>query len=259
MYNNTAENIEQGGGGGHGYQFPKHINTKNFFRMDRELIASGAWARLPLASKTIYPTIAVHADSKGRAFPSQETISTLSGCTPKTVREGLKGLLGFPGFNINHWVTRRGKRANKYIVKPAPQLKGASIRIYKAFFEGGNWSQMVGAAHALYPVLLAFSYFDFEVYASIMDDSDEEWDYSTEQSDFFTEGAYEKRKFDLAEPEIDVLAEYAGISVKSVYTALQVLKGNLFIGEANGYWMVFRLPPKVCDRKWLNTSVNFTP
>jgi hypothetical protein len=240
------------------YQFPEKINFDNFFRMDKHLVMSKHWGKLPLASKSIYPVIAIHANSKGVAFPSQETIGRIAGCTPKTVREGLAGLIGFPGFHLDYWTTSRGKRACKYLVKPAPNLKGESMRVYKSFFEGGNWSQSSSVAHAVYPVLLAFSYFDFSIYQMLLEDEDPAVFESVDHNEFFTEGHFEQRQFDIADPEIDVLAEYAGISRRSVYAAFESLEADDFIQKASDYWKVFRSPPKSYKREYLNARANIT-
>ena len=51
---------------------------------------------------------------QGEAFPSEQTIAILSGLTDKVVREGIRGLDGFPGFSFEQYVTRRGRRSNKF-------------------------------------------------------------------------------------------------------------------------------------------------
>lgn len=234
------------------YQFPEKINQKAFFRMNRSLVLKQYWAKLPLSSKTIYPVIAIHADANGKAFPSQKTIGLIAGCTPKTVREGLDGLMGFPGFRLDHWTTTRGKRACKYFVNPAPNKKGMTIRLSKAFFEGQNWSRLSSTAQALYPVMLAFSYFDFDIYESIMYAEDVELE--SQASEFFTNGDYEDRDFDIADPDYDSLAEYSGISYRSVKSALNSLEESYFIsptndGEGDEYWKVLRLPSYIFHTK----------
>jgi hypothetical protein len=228
------------------YLFPDKINNKIFFRMNRDLVLKKHWAALPPSSKAIYPVIAVHADAKGKAFPSQETIGAIAGCTPKTVRDGIAGLMGFPGWHLDHWTTTRRKRACSYFITPAPQKKGMTIRLAKAFFEGQNWSNLSSTAQAVYPVMLAFSYLEFQVFESI--NYAEGIELELEANEFFTNGEYEKRDFDVAEPDYHSLAESAGISYRSVKSALQSLEENYFIAPTvddvgNEYWKVFRLPP----------------
>lgn len=220
----------------------KTVNFQNFFKMDKYLVTKGSWSKLPAASKTIFPAIAVHANAKGVAFPGQETIASLCGCTPKTVREGLDGLKKFSGIRINPYFTNRGKRSYRFKLKSAPDLEGRSIRIYRSFFDAGNWSQLPSVAHAVYLVLLAYSSFDINTYNALLTDSEEE-----EPSKFFDEDGFKNRLFDIAEPELEALEELAGISKRSVYTALDALEKNFFIQRADEYFKIFLKPHNIAN------------
>lgn len=213
-------------------ELPADINTTNYFRMDKTLVKKKKWAALPLASKMIYPVIGIHTNEEGTAFPSQEKIAELAGCTPKTVREGIDGLDGFPGFRMESYITAKGKRAYRYKITPPQYDK--SIFIYRAFFDSGRWGLLHHTSHAVYPALLTFSFFDHDKYVEITDT-----EIST--SEFYTDGYFENREFDFAEPDIDVLAEYAGVSRTSAYQAMGELVEHGFLAEPEeDLWLVLR-------------------
>ena len=90
------------------------IDLDHFFRFDKRWIESMNWARLPKSSKSILPVIGMHCNEKGLSFPGERTIAILAGLTEKTVREGIRGLKGFPGFEISHFATENGKRAKNF-------------------------------------------------------------------------------------------------------------------------------------------------
>jgi len=214
--------------------FPEKTNFSNFFRMDKKLIMNRSWAKLPLASKAILPAIGVFSDIKGLSFPSQKKIAAIVGCTEKTVREGLDGLMGFPGFRIENYITNRGRRAKRYWITSPPIKKGADIRFYRSFFDSGNWSQLSSVGKALYPVILTFSYFDLDCYREITQDERQE-------AEFFRDGGYEERLCDFVTQKYDVLAGLAGISLRSVFSGIESLEEYSFI-KSGKLMKVFTFP-----------------
>ena len=84
------------------FQFEELINRGLFFRFDKKWVEHMNWAALPKPSKGILPVIASHCNETGESFPSEETIAGLSGWTEKKVREGIQGLVGFPGFQFSY-------------------------------------------------------------------------------------------------------------------------------------------------------------
>ena len=121
------------------YHFKEKWDRKGHFWFDKKLIENKNWAALPQASKTVFPVIACHRNEKGAAFPGEQIIAILSGRSDKVVRQGIKGLEGFPGIEIHNYVTKRGKRSKKYnISKPSKEL-GRAFPFYKEVFECGNW------------------------------------------------------------------------------------------------------------------------
>ena len=145
------------------YQFKEVINQINFFWWDKKLIKNKNWAELSKASKAVFPVIACHCNKKGIAFPSEETISALCGRTEKTVREGVKGLLGFPNFKWNHYITSRGHHSKEFHLRiPNPGEKGRCFPFYKWIIESGIWQNLKPTAQALYPVMRNFAFFDIE-------------------------------------------------------------------------------------------------
>lgn len=207
------------------YQFKETLNYSVFYKFDKMNVRNKKWARLPQASKSIYPVIAVHCDKEGVAFPGQLTIAILSGRTPKTVRDGISGLIGYPGFKVNKKITNTGHRAKKYKIDPAPNDRGRSFRFYKCFVYGGNWSQLTPSAQALYPVIQTFSLFDFEEYAFYEEEECEDLCHT----EYFKDGHFKQRKYDFVNAEKDILAEYAGIGISTTYAALESLEEEFLI------------------------------
>jgi hypothetical protein len=204
------------------------------------------------ASKSIYPVIGVHCNPKGVSFPSEETIAILSWRTPKTVRTGIKGLLHYPGFHVERYVTNRGHRANKYKLDAPPDEKGRSFAFYKCVVTGGNWSQLTPGAHALYPVMMTFSFFDFENYEYL-----ENTEFGDNVQDMIECGYYQRRKYDFCDADIKVMAEFAGIGKSTVVSALISLEQAFLVEKIepinkNDTWKVFRSPPRRYQTNWLN-------
>jgi len=237
------------------FQFKKDLIDSNFFRFDKVLIKQKRWAALPLASKSIYPVIAVHCDEGGVAFPSEQTIAIKCGCTRKTVGKGLKGLRGLPGLDIGKYTTGRGHKAYKYNIRPTPEEKGRSFPFRKIIVDGGNWSQLIPSAQALYPVIRTFAFFDFEYFLEVGPD------YEGEENEFFTDGYYRHRGFDFFYGDIDEMAKYAGIGKRTAHNAIQSLEDKNLLRNTmsiDGYktWKVFIDPPKIYRHEWLNDQVN---
>jgi len=232
------------------YTFKEKLNCGNFFRFDKMIIRKKIWAKLPTASKTIYPVIGVHCNAEGVAFPSELTIAKLSGCTEKTVREGIKGLMGLRGFHKERYITYRGQRAIKYRLNPLPVEKGRAFFFHKVIIEGGNWSQLTPTARALYPVLRLFSFHDYYEYL-IREDLDPSYNDNMD--------LYKERKYDFLIADIDVIAEHAGISIRSIPPAMKALQENYLLEETepiyrddNSTWKVYLIPTNYFERDWLN-------
>lgn len=220
------------------YLFSENVNRTGFFRFPTDLIKSGLWAELSQATKSIYPVIGIHADRNGRAFPSQETIGILAGIRcEKTVRRGLEGLEKVPGFSRTKKPTRRGRWAYTYRIPPPPLRPGEMFPFYRMYCEGGNWSLISQSAHAVYPVLKTYAYFEF--------------DYSGE-----VEEGYGQREFDIADPELDLIAAQSGVSENSVRKALLELEEHGFIEwEKEEVYKVFRLPRHIYKPEGLNSKM----
>jgi len=233
------------------YQFNEELNLRVYFMFEKMNVKNKRWSRLPKASKSIYSVIAVHCDLKGVAFPSEQTIAILSGRTPKTVRHGIAGLMHYPDITIKRYVTNRGHRALKYHFKSTDE-KGKSFAFYKCIVTGGNWSQLTPGAHALYPVMRVFSFFDGVEYSY-----NEGIEYGHDVQSMIEDGEYQNRRYDFCNSDIDVLAEYAGIGRKTVTRGLTRLEDAILIEKTTPIndrdtWKIFRIPPKVYKADWLN-------
>lgn len=234
------------------YQFKDEVHENVFFRFDKLWIENMNWALLPKSSKAILPVIAVHCNKDEIAFPSEQTIAILSGLTEKTVREGIKGLLGFPGFKLDHYVTKCGRRANKFMfIFPPEDEKGRCFFFNKSIIEGGNWRFLKPVSKALYPVMRHFANFDLEVYLQ-----NHEYAYQIYHPDKDFKEFYKAREWDICGAEIPIMAEYANITRPSVYEALNDLTDKELIKPmAKSRWKVFLSPHRTYNKEFLNREI----
>jgi hypothetical protein len=212
------------------YQFKEDLNQIQFFWWDKKLIENKNWALLPKSSKAIFPVIACHANRKGEAFPGEQTIAIFAGVSDKTVREGIRGLEAFPNFKCDHYISRRGKRAKKFILN-ARSSNNDSFPFYKFILESGIWRKIKPSAKALYPVLRYFGFFDINLYADMENPEICEADF---------EEVFPDREYDFCEADPVFLAQFAGIHRNSINAALDDLANNFLI-ESYAYleWKVF--------------------
>lgn len=232
------------------YQFKEHAYSNVHFWFDKKLIENMNWAMLPKSSKAIYPVIACHRNGKGLSFPGERTIAIMSGRTDKVVREGIQGLISFPGFKVVPYVTKRGRRSKKFHLKQPPRENGRSFPFHKCIIDGGNWAELKTVAKALYPVMRYFGFYDEDAVYS---------DQDIFPGDKFNE-IYPKRKYDLCQAEGHLMAHYAGIARNSVPEALRDLERNFLIESIQRYdldvftWKVYLRPPRYFRRDHLNTK-----
>jgi hypothetical protein len=233
------------------YQFKEECNHNQFFWWNKKLIENMNWALLPKASKAVFPVIASHANEKGAAWPSEQTIAILSGVSDKIAREGIRGLEAFPSFKWSHHLSKRGKRAKKYFVKlPSCNNKGSAFPFHKFILHSGIWRKLKSSAKSVYPVMRYFGFFDISLYAALEDSELCEADF---------EEVYRLRKYDFCEAENGLMAEYAGLHRNSLCAAIRNLEDNFLIEPLNDYdgWKVFLRSKdlNIWKRDYLNKKV----
>jgi len=194
--------------------------NKFFFKWDKDLIKNNHWASLPLASKAIFPVIAVHQNKRGECWPSQQTIAELSGYTEKTVREGLKGLheKSFSGIKLKKYRTAGMQWAGTYYkIHPLPVGKTGYFPFHKDLVISKIWSQLKSTAKALYPVMRCFAWNDG-------------FGRNYKSHDYWDRGK-------------NYLAEYAGIDRRSIAGALESLQSFDLIEPVSGEaaWNIFTI------------------
>ena len=244
------------------YRYKEELNSNNFFKFRKSFVRSKLWRQLPLSTKSIYPVIACHMNKKGKAFPSQETIGILSGCSLKTVREGTKGLFKMPCCNISSKVNKRGQRGKLYRFE-MPENNEYFFSFYKAVIEYGQWRILrkdfkSHAAHAVYCTLMAFSFFEIDLYNEL-----EGTEYYSDSINNFYENEFSYRHYDFVAPELSVVAEYSGIGESTAEKACQALLNVKLLKavpeEVNIYdtqvWQIFRIPTVFYARDYLNDSL----
>ena len=240
------------------HQFKEDLSYETFFRFDNKWIENMHWAMLPKASKAVLPVIAAHCNEAGESFPGERTIAILSGLTDKVVRAGIRGLIGFPGFSFSRYVTREGRWSRRFTIELPRELeKGRYFLFHKCILEGGNWQQLKPVAQALYPVMRSFGTFDPSLYLEM--ENSETTDVPFDQEEF--RDLYRERRWDLCRAELHIMAAHAGISLRSVYTALKDLEQCFLIErlradlDGTRRWKVFIVPPKHYTAEFLNKRV----
>ena len=229
--------------------FREDLRENLFIKIPKGYFEEGCWGKLPRASQAIYPVIRKHANAQGSCFPSELTISKFAGVTEKTVRKGLKGLDGFPGFKQEKYITSRGRTGYRYMFEPVAKEEKA-ISISHAFFNGGNWSRLTPCAKAIYPVLKCFWWWGYHIYSE-----DEEIDLENEEF-VSPENPFLLRKYDFTYPDKENVAQLAGINIRSINNAYQSLSDEDFIEyhgiiEDRETWRLFINPPQLFnDDDW---------
>jgi hypothetical protein len=103
-----------------------------------------------------------------------------------------------------------------------------------------------------------FAFFDGEFYCELEDLDDYE---GYNVNELIENGVYQEREYDFVNADMDVLAEYAGISSnRGLDDALDSLEKNHLIKPTepfDGYdtWKIFRIPQYYLDRDLLNDEV----
>jgi len=231
------------------YHFSDEVDWSIFFRFDKRWIENMNWARISPSAKAVLPVIACHCNERGESFPGEETIAALAGLTAKSVRKAIKvDLDGFPGFDWSYYLTKRGKRGKRFLLKfPPKREKGRAFFFFRGIMDGGIWRELKPSAQALYPVMRYFARYD--------DGEDETLD----DLDTFDE-RYEKRKWESCSAKIKELEKYSGINRRSIHEALRSLEKNFLIetdadGAGEKTWKVYIEPKKYWKASFLNQSL----
>lgn len=228
------------------FHFPDEVDWRPFFRFDKKWIEDMNWARISPAAKAVLPVIACHCNERGESFPGEETIAALSGLTTKSVRKGIHDLEGFPGFDWDYYLTRRGKRGKRFQVTfPPPRERGRVFFFSRGIMYGGIWSKLKPSARALYPIMRHFSHYVFD---------EDDGRVSVEHVCDFNE-AYANRRYELCSAEVGQLIKHAGIHKSTQPDAIKSLRDNFLLEpdlDGSGNWKVFIIPTHYWRASYLN-------
>jgi hypothetical protein len=235
------------------YLFKDDIDSEGFVWWSKKFILSKQWALLPNAAKAVYPVIAIHCDKNGYSYPKERTIAIISGRTDKVARQAIRDIENFLGesFEIFKYISKRGKRSKRFKLKIPAYTKGDTFPFYRWIFQSGIWQELKPTAQALYPVMRSFGYYSED---SIIESAEE-----LGSDELWKKGVYKNRRFDLCSADYDVLAEYAGISYRSINQALNSLERNFLIDwdQENEAWQVFLKSKDMTSykRRYLNEKI----
>lgn len=234
------------------YLFPKHLIG---FSKDGGMIPS-RWAKLGLSEVAVLMVVLRHVDAIGVAFPSEERIAALAGLTRKTVRKATRGLENEGFLQSKKHITAAGNYRKKYY-SGLLKSEGERFRIHHKLFDCGLWRRMSPAAKKLYPVIRFFG----KPCPSV---------------DPFFESSYGKdmcpydvpkeiwaeylpwRKCDEFLGQRKVLGEFAGLSRRAVYTAIENLaffKLFDYTDEIDSTYRIWIDPPAYYPANDLNREI----
>jgi len=235
------------------FHFTDDLKRNQFFWFEKHLFSNMNWAKIPKASKAIYPVIRSYCNRNGESFPGEETTSALCGRIEKIVRSGVKGLEGFPGIRLETYTSKRGRSTKKFTCKIPRYEKGKVFPFHRDILLGGNWAQLKPTAQALYPVMRFFGYNDYyEYWGALEEEKGEEVDLELHWED------YKFREFDFCEAEQGKLCEYAGIAPRSYWQAINNLIEHCLIQrieEEEGKYKVYLHPPRIYKRAYMNKQI----
>ncbi len=233
------------------YTFPDQVNWTAHFLFDGRLIEDKKWASLPQGAKTVFPVIACLRNNRGYAYPSEQTIAALSGKTEKTVREAIKGLSKVELISLSHHITEKGRRAKKFHVETPDSGDKLTFPFHLCILEKGLWQHLSPSAHALYPVMRHFSFFDEKTSSTYED-----------QGKASANSDKTERDYNFCSLEQNKLAEYAGISRQTLFPAFDSLASCGLIesldkdpGGQTFLWKVFFKTESWFARDVLNENI----
>lgn len=125
---------------------------KIYFRIDKDLIHSGQWAKMSKAEKSVYPVFGRHAGQRGTTFVAQETVAKEAGTTRQRVGRATKALAQRTGLGFKYKIRLEDvkKMAYSYILATPPPNHPNAIRFYKELIDEGYWAEMSASAHSVY-------------------------------------------------------------------------------------------------------------
>ena len=252
------------------YQYKENPNENTFFKIPKSYVHSKLWRGLPLSTKSIFPVIGSHMNSRGVAYPGQETIAALSGCDLKTVRTGIEGMLNMPNVEIRTKITKQGRRMKKYKFTP-PTKKEPAFSFYGSVITFGHWRLLrkqlkANASHAVYVTLLAYAFYDIELDLSLR--TKEKRLFPLERLSDFYKTDFPKRKYEFVSAELDITASQSGVSLKTAKKAILALQKVGLLKEIPveihqkpyRVYQIFKQPPTMYSRDDMNSTLSpFSP
>ena len=221
-----------------------------FYRFPKALIRDRVWSGLPHAAQAVLPAIGCFANPAGVAFPSEETIAAVCGCTEKTVRVGVSALADFHGLRIEKYTTARGRLAKRFVFTRQPSGAKSFFAFHRRIIDGGHWSELLPAGKALYPVMRYFSFYDRDDLQAAVDESDK-----SSSSDEAYKVFFSQRRHEFCDAELSVLADLAGVARRSLSAALADLDRCALIERDGSRWKVWIRPEKYFLRDFLNKKL----
>lgn len=201
------------------------------------------WSYLPLSAKAVLPVIYAYDNSKGKSWPSEETIAVLSGLSCKTVRKGINELFVLPGFSFDFKMTAQGRKSKRFTLS-LPSDRDKVFFFHKFLLTGGNWRLLKAISKAVYPVLRVFSAWDKEEAEEGEDGMEDDY-----------KDLYASRQWEYSEVESGIIAKYAGIARQNVQIAIHDLEDKCLVERVDRRWKVYLSPPKYFKRDFLNEQV----
>jgi len=186
----------------------------------------------------IYPVLCAQADFEDNDWfqISQNNIATMAGASINTVSKGIKDLEryimeGEPYLEKQkntegqrHFYVYRVNFIRKNKIK---EWKGSYFIFHKCIIESGVWAKLKPRAKALYLSMRMSARFDIELYAAAEELYEAPGGNILE--DFFTEGNYKYRKWDVCESSLVELCRRVNIKPINLKPIIQQLENHRLI------------------------------
>lgn len=204
----------------------------------------------------IYPVLCLQADFEYINWfqISQNNIAKMAGVSINTVSKGIKDLecytLDGEPFLEKQKKTEGQRHFYVYIVNfirknEIKEWKGSYFIFHKCIIESGVWAKLKPRAKALYLSMRMSARFDIELYAA----AEELYEAPGGNilGDFFTEGNYKYRKWDVCESSLVELCRRVNIKPINLKPILQQLENHRLIERVDEDLNIFKvyLRPKI--------------
>jgi len=202
------------------FRWPDKVEWKGFYMLPKLWVKDHVWANLSPSGKAVFVVVARHADEKGECCPGEERIARMAGLTEKTTRQALNDCEDMDLLRIQRYTTARGQRAKRYKLNTA---QGKWIQMTHALTDSGVWQYLTPTARAVYVAMRHYGWWELDTYCDLIGEDIHPDDLKE---------TYATRRFDICQADGGLLADFAGITTRSLHAAKVSLHKHHLIDNA---------------------------